>query len=137
MSRISRKARAELLQALLNPDSGDDDNDLLQEPTVHPLQPSQQSPDFSVQVDTPTKVSIELPVQVPVESKEKFEERGKKRNGWKYLSRMNPSQYQIQIAVTLFYFFSSLLSHPLFLCLLIYSKTTRIRQGESISRGKY
>jgi hypothetical protein len=79
MPRISKKTRAELLQALYNSDS-DDDNDLLQ-PNVH-LQPSsQRSPDSSV--DTPTKVSIEIPVQVPVESKEKFEERGKKRNGWK------------------------------------------------------
>jgi hypothetical protein len=78
MPRISKKNRAELLQALYNSDS-DDDDDLLQ-PNVH-LQPSQRSPDSSV--DAPTKVSIELPVQVQVESKEKFEERGKKRNGWK------------------------------------------------------
>jgi hypothetical protein len=78
MPRISRKNRAKLLQALRNSDS-DDDNDLLQ-PNVH-LQPSQRSPDSSV--DTPTKVYIEIPVQVPVESKENFEERGKKRNGWK------------------------------------------------------
>jgi hypothetical protein len=94
MPRISRKNREKLLQALCKSDS-DDDNDLLQ-PNVH-LQPSQRSPDSSV--DTPTKVSIELPVQVPVESKEKFEERGKKRNGWKQASRMHHSHCQTQILV--------------------------------------
>lgn len=86
MPRISKKNKAELLEALYKSDS-DDDDDLLMS-SVH-LQPSQRSPDSSIDDDMPLKVSIELPAKsstkpsAPVETKEKFEERGKKQNGKK------------------------------------------------------
>lgn len=93
--RFSKKNKAELLEALYNSDS-DDDDDLLMS-NVH-LQPSQRSPDSSVD-KSPSKVSIELlvsaPVPVPVETKEKFEERGKKQNGWKQSNASHPSHYLI------------------------------------------
>jgi hypothetical protein len=73
MPRISKKNRAELLEALYNSDS-DDDDDLLMS-NVH-LQPSQRSPDSSVDKSPPKLLS-----RAPVESKEKFEERGKKQKG--------------------------------------------------------
>jgi hypothetical protein len=78
MPRISKKNKAALLEALYNSDD-DDDDDLLQS-NVH-LQPSQRSPDSSI--ETPSKVSVELPVPASVETKEKFEERGTKQTGVK------------------------------------------------------
>jgi hypothetical protein len=82
MPRISKKNKAELLAALYNSDS-DDDDDLLQE-NVH-LRPSQlSSPDSSsIEASSPTARASSIEVPVPVETKEKFEERGKKQNGEK------------------------------------------------------
>jgi hypothetical protein len=104
MPRFSKKNKAELLEALYNSDSDDDDDLLMSD--VH-LQPSQRSPDSSVD-KSPSKVSIDLPAPAPVESKEKFEERGKKQNGWTHFIRMHLSHYHCTELLT-----TTFLSHPL------------------------
>ncbi len=125
MPRFSKKNKAELLEALYNSDSDDDDDLLMSD--VH-LQPSQRSPDSSVD-KSPSKVSIDLPAPAPVESKEKFEERGKKQTGWTHFIRK--CIFLIIIVLN-----SSLLPYSHTLSLPIYSQTTRMRQGASVSRGK-
>jgi hypothetical protein len=76
MPRISKKTNPDFLKTFLDSDDEDDD-DLLQ-PNVH-LQPSQQSPDSSIEASSQTPTLK----PAPVETKEKFEERGKKQNSEK------------------------------------------------------
>lgn len=86
MSRISKKKKVELLEALYN--SSDDEDDDLLNTDIH-LQTSQRSPGSSINdlalSQTSTSASSAgtvLPVPAPVDSKlqkQQFEEKGKKR----------------------------------------------------------